>query len=269
MGCFRIDDADGKQHHPGVQTPWVELRDLKRSYGKREAVRGITLGIGRGEIVGLLGPNGAGKSTTISMITGLLSPSGGDILWEGVSISSRMKEWRRAIGVVLEDLSLFEYLGVREHLELSARLAGLSAAEADRRTSELLDFFQLTEAADTVAAEASQGTRQKLAFALSLVHAPRILLLDEALNGIDAVTVHHIKALLRRLAQGGTTIIISSHVLDSAETLIDRCVIVDRGVVALDVPMEEIRRGGRSLEQAYTDALAAGRAAPPGLSWAG
>ncbi|HEY9595381.1 MAG TPA: ABC transporter ATP-binding protein [Spirochaetia bacterium] len=251
-----------------MQQPYIELRDLRRGYGKREAVRGISLGIERGEIVGLLGPNGAGKSTTISMLAGLLSPTGGDILWEGASLRGRMREWRRAIGVVLEDLALFEYLGVREHLDLCARLAGFSAAESDRRVAELLDFFQLGDAAGTVAAEASQGTRKKLAFALSLVHAPRVLLLDEALNGIDAVTVHHVKALLRRLAGGGVTVVISSHVLDSAETLIDRCVIVDRGVVALDTPMAAIRASGRSLEQAYTDALEAGRPAPPELTWA-
>jgi ABC-2 type transport system ATP-binding protein len=257
------------RHHHGVQTPCVELKELSRSYGKRQAVRGVSLTIERGEIVGLLGPNGAGKSTTISMLTGLLSPTSGDILWEGASIFSRMKDWRRAIGVVLEDLSLFEYLTIREHLELVSRIAGIEAGEAALRSAELIEFFQLGDAAGTVASEASQGTRQKLAFALGLVHSPRILLLDEAMNGIDAVTVHHIKSLLRRLAAGGVTIILSSHVLDSAETLIDRCVIVDRGVVALDSSMADIRGSGRSLEQAYTHTLEAGRAAPPSLSWVG
>ena len=252
-----------------MQQPYIELCDLRRGYGRREAVQGISLGIERGEVVGILGPNGAGKSTTISMLAGLLSPSSGDILWEGVSLSTRMREWRRSLGVVLEDLALFEYLGVREHLDLCARLSGLAAAEADRRVAELLDFFQLDDSAGTVAAEASQGTRKKLAFALSLVHAPRVLLLDEALNGIDAVTVHHVKALLRRLAKGGVTVVISSHVLDSAETLIDRCVLIDRGVVSMDVPMAEIRASGRSLEQAYADALEGGRRTPPALSWAG
>ncbi len=252
-----------------MQSPCIELHELTRSYGKRQAVRGISLAIGRGEIVGLLGPNGAGKSTTISMLTGLLSPTSGDILWEGGSIFTRMRDWRRAIGVVLEDLSLFEYLSVREHLDLTARLAGLDASEASRRTEELIEFFQLGDSADTVASEASQGTRQKLAFALGLVHSPRVLLLDEAMNGIDAVTVHHIKALLRRLAAAGTTVLLSSHVLDSAETLIDRCVIVNRGVVALDAPMADIRASGRTLEQAYTETLQDGRAAPPPLSWVG
>jgi ABC-2 type transport system ATP-binding protein len=252
-----------------VQRLCIECKELTRSYGKRQAVRGVSLAIGRGEIVGLLGPNGAGKSTMISMLTGLLSPSSGDILWEGGSIFSRVKDWRRAIGVVLEDLSLFEYLTVREHLDLTARLAGIEPPEADRRTTELIEFFQLGDSADTIASEASQGTRQKLGFALGLVHSPRILLLDEAMNGIDAVTVHHIKALLRRLAAGGATILLSSHVLDSAETLIDRCVIVDRGLVAMDSSMAAIRASGRTLEQAYTQTLEAGRAAPPPLSWVG
>ena len=138
-----------------------------------------------------------------------------------------------------------------------------------RRERRLIEFFALSDSADTIASEASQGTRQKLAFALGLVHAPRVLLLDEAMNGIDAVTVHHIKALLRRLAAGGTTILLSSHVLDSAETLVDRCVIVNRGVVALDTPMETIRSSGRTLEQAYTETLQDGRAVTPSLSWVG
>jgi ABC-2 type transport system ATP-binding protein len=245
----------------------LELRDLAKNYGKREAVNGLSLSFAAGGITGLLGPNGAGKSTTISMLTGLLSPTAGEILWEGRPISTRLAEWRRAIGVVLEDLSLFEYLTVGEHLLLTGRLAGLSAAETARRAEELLAFFQMGAAEDTVAGEASQGTRQKLAFALALIHSPRLLLLDEAMNGIDAVTVSALKKLLRRLAAGGMTIIISSHVLDSIETIIDRCVIVNDGRIALDMEMEKIRANGASLEAIYTETLGAG--APTGLSWAG
>ena len=161
----------------------------------------MPLSIGRGEIVGFWS-DGAGKSTTIAMLTGLLTPSRGEILWEGNSIFGRMREWRRALGVVLEDVSLFEYLSVREHLHLTARLAGLDEISG-RRAGELIDLFQLRGFEETLASEASQGTRKKLAFALSLVHSPRILLLDEALNGIDAVTVSRIKGLLRRLARWG------------------------------------------------------------------
>ena len=249
--------------------PYLELRDLAKSYGRREAVRGVSMAVGRGEIVGLLGPNGAGKSTTIGMLTGLLSPSAGDILWEGRSIFGRMPEWRRSIGAVLENLSLFEYLSVREHLDFIARLAGLDRTESERRAGDLLSFFDLVDHADTPAAEVSHGTRRKLAFALGLIHSPRLLLLDEALNGVDAVTVSRIKGLLKRLAAGGVTIILSSHVLDSAETLIDRCVIVDKGLIALDSPMEAVKESGRSLEQVYVATIAAQHGGAPELSWAG
>ena len=250
-----------------MDTPYLELRDLTKSYGKRVAVRGLSLSFAPGSITGLLGPNGAGKSTTISMLTGLLTPSSGDILWEGRSIFTRLAEWRRAIGVVLEDLSLFEYLTTREQMRLTGVLAGLDAAETDRRSEELLSFFQLEAAENTVAAEASQGTRQKLAFALGLIHSPRLLLLDEAMNGIDAVTVSRLKTLLRRIAKAGVTVIMSSHVLDSIETIIDRCVIVDDGRVALDEHMEKIRATSASLESVYTETLhASGRTAPE-LSW--
>jgi ABC-2 type transport system ATP-binding protein len=250
-----------------VAAPFIALESLSKSYGKREAVRGISLAVPRGQIVGLLGPNGAGKSTTIAMLTGLLTPSSGGILWEGSSIFTRMRQWRRALGVVLEDLSLFEYLSVREHLHLTARLAGLDEKDTHRRADELIEFFQLGGFEETLASEASQGTRKKLAFALGLVHAPRILLLDEALNGIDAVTVSRIKILLRRLAGLGVTIIMSSHVLDSVETIIDRAVIVDAGRAALDTPMDAIRAAGRSLEQVYTETLLGVRAEAPVLSW--
>ena len=114
-------------------TQFIALESLSKSYGRHPAVRDISLIIPRGGIVGLLGPNGAGKSTTIAMLTGLLTPSSGGILWEGSSIFARMREWRHALGVVLEDLSLFEYLSVREHLHLTARLAGLDEKETVRR----------------------------------------------------------------------------------------------------------------------------------------
>lgn len=250
----------------GMVTPCLEARGLVKQYGRREAVRGISFSVARGEVLGLLGPNGAGKSTTISMLTGLLSPTAGDILWEGASIFGRIAEWRRSIGVVLEDPSLFEYLTVAETLRFVGGLAGIDAPETEKRTGELLSFLDLEDHADTPAVEASHGTRRKLAFALGILHAPRVLLLDEALNGVDALTVGRIKRLLKRLAAGGAAIVISSHVLDAAETLIDRCIIVDKGRAALDTTMDEVRRSGGSLEEVYTAAIG-GRAEPP-LSWA-
>ena len=252
----------------GMASMAIELRDLAKSYGSTAAVRGISLRIGGGEIVGLLGPNGAGKSTTISMLAGLLTPSAGDILLDGVSVLGRLAQWRRSIGVVLEDLALFEYLSVGEHLSLMGRLYGLSPAETGRRAAELLEFFKLAEFSDTVAAEASQGTRRKLAFALALLHSPRLLLLDEALNGIDAVVVRDIKDLLRRLAARGAAIVLSSHVLDAAETLVSRCVIVDHGRIVRDDSIAAVRASGKSLEELYTETVRGGGAPAPALSWA-
>ena len=253
---------------PVVKPMTIELRELAKSYGRTEAVRGISLAIEAGEILGLLGPNGAGKSTTISMLAGLLTPTSGDILVDGASIFGRIGEWRKGIGVVLEELSLFEYLSVREHLSFLGRLYGLGPDETGRRADELLEFFQLTEFADTVAAEASHGTRKKLAFALALIHSPRILLLDEALNGIDAVVVRDIKDLLRRLAARGVAIVLSSHVLDAVEALVGRCVVINHGRIALDEPIGAIRASGRSLEEAYTQTVRGSGAAATVLSWA-
>jgi ABC-2 type transport system ATP-binding protein len=249
-----------------MESSWLELRGLAKQYGRREAVKGVSLTLHRGQIVGLLGPNGAGKSTLIGMLTGLLAPSAGEILWEGRPIRDRQPEWRRALGVVLEDLSLFEYLSVAENMRFVGTLYGLAASEAERRAADLLAFLDLADHADTPAAEASQGTRRKLAFALAVLHGPRILLLDESLNGVDALTASRIKGLLRRCAAGGVTVILSSHVLDALESIVERCVIVHRGKAVLDIPMSAVRESGRTLEQVYTSIIAEGEE-PPALSW--
>jgi ABC-2 type transport system ATP-binding protein len=250
-----------------VSAPFLELHDLAKSYASRVAVHGVSLSIAAGTIIGLLGPNGAGKSTLMGMLTGLLSPSAGDIFCEGKSITADGRAWRRSLGVVLEDLALFEYLSVGEQLRLAARLAGVDGAETERRAEELLSFFQLSPAASTVAAEASQGTRQKLACAMALIHAPRLLLLDEALNGIDAVTVSRMKGLLRRLAARGVTVIISSHVLDAIEPILDRGVIVNEGRIVREIGAEGLRASGKSLESVYVEAVGPGADEEPALSW--
>ena len=144
-----------------MYTQIIALESLSKSYGRHPAVRDMSLAIPRGGIVGLLGPNGAGKSTTIAMLTGLLTPSSGRILWDGSSIITRMRQWRRALGVVLEDLSLFEYLSVREHLHLTARLAGLEEKEAVRRADELIEFFQLGGFEETLCVGGVPGHAQE------------------------------------------------------------------------------------------------------------
>jgi ABC-type multidrug transport system ATPase subunit len=245
----------------------LQLMNLSKSYGARAAVCGISLDVRRGEILGLLGPNGAGKSTTINMLTGFLKPTSGDVLWNERSIFRGLDEWRRTIGVVLEDLSLFEYLTVEEHFALAGTLYGLSRAETERRAAELIEFLMLNGAEDTVAREASQGTRKKLAFGLGIIHRPEFLFLDEALNGIDALVVKDIKEILKRMSSRGMTVILSSHVLDAAENLIDRCVIISAGSVALDTPMTAIKAAGKSLEVTYAEIVRGNAESVPELSW--
>ena len=250
-----------------MENPGLQIRHLGTRYGRRGALRDVSLDLRRGEIVGLLGPNGAGKSTTIGMLSGFLTPTSGEILWEGRSIFADLAGWRRQIGVVLEDLALFDYLTVGEHLRLVGRLAGLGPGETGKRAAELLDFLQLQDHEETIAAEASHGTRKKLALALGLLHSPRVLLLDEATNGIDAVTVSRVKTLLRKLAERGVTILMSSHVLDALEAVVHRCVILDRGAVCLDRTLEELRGSGRSLEEVYTSTILGTARAESELSW--
>jgi len=254
-------------HDGGMEKMSLQLQHLSKSYGRCEAVRDLSFCVRRGEIVGLLGPNGAGKSTTIAMLTGFLTPTTGDVRWEGHSIFSELPKWRRQIGVVLEDLCLFEYLSIREHLALIGRLGGLSSRQTEQRTEELLAFFQLDEQAETIAAQASAGTRKKLAFAIALIHAPSVLLLDEATNGIDAVTVSRIKSLLKTLSSSGVAVIMSSHVLDAVESVVERCIIINKGEICLDASVAGIKSSGATLEQAYTATILGPDRTEPVLSW--
>jgi ABC-2 type transport system ATP-binding protein len=169
--------------------------------------------------------------------------------------------------VVLEDLSLFELLTVEENIRYVGALTGLAADQMERRRADLLAFLDLEAHADTPAIEASQGTRQKLALALALLPAPRLLLLDEALNGVDALTVSRLKTLFRGLSDAGVSIVLSSHVLDVLETLVHRCIIVCEGRAVLDSPLAEIAASGRSLEEVYTSVVGGGRQSPE-MAWA-
>ena len=242
---------------------FLSIVKLTKRYGDRTVLDGISCDIAKGEVVGLLGPNGAGKSTTMNIVAGFLKPTAGDVLLEGRSVLDGPQEWRSSLGVVLDDLALFEYLTVAEHLALVGQLYGLSRAETAKRADELVDFFSLTEATDTIAREASHGTRKKLALALSLMHGPRVLLLDESLNGIDAVTARDFKVLLRKMSQKGTTVLITSHMLDATQQMIDRCVMLNHGRIVLDSSLQEIA----GLEETYVKVICGPERRDPELSW--
>ncbi len=245
----------------------VRTEGLTRSFGKKLAVNGISLAVPPGSFFGFLGPNGAGKTTTLRMLTGLLPPSAGDAWVGGHSILSEPVAVKRRIGVVPDDLALFERLSFWEHVTLIGRVFDLSRAETEARGEDLLRLLDLWEERGTYVVDASHGMRKKLALAIALIHTPQVLFLDEPFEGIDPIAGKHIRALLARLAEGGVTIFLTSHILEIVERLADQVAIIAKGEIALQASLEDLRRSGRTLEDAFIEAVGAPTDETPELSW--
>ena len=219
----------------------IVLERLTKVFRQTTAVDALSFRVARGRFFGFLGPNGAGKSTTIKMLTGLLRPTSGDAVIEGVRLSEDLLAIKRSIGVLPEELPLYERLTGEEHLLFAARMHGLGRPEARRRTEELLEFLSLAEERGKLVVDYSQGMRKKLALAGALVHGPQVLFLDEPLNGIDPVSGRVVSDLLRRLTARGVTIFFTSHVLDVVERLCDEVAVIDRGRIVAQGTLDAIR----------------------------
>jgi ABC-2 type transport system ATP-binding protein len=220
----------------------IEARHLVKTYKNKAAVRDLSLAVRPGVLYAFLGPNGAGKSTTLRMLTGLLKPTSGDVLILGQSIDEDPMAVKASIGLVPDDLPLFDRLTGEETLLFIGRIHGLATAEARRRSEELLDYFDLTEARAQTVLEYSLGMKKKLALAAALIHKPRVLFLDEALNGVDPVSVKSIADLLRALVASGLTIFFTTHVLDVAERLCDEIGVIHEGKLVASGTLDDIRR---------------------------
>jgi ABC-2 type transport system ATP-binding protein len=210
----------------------------------------------RGRFFGFLGPNGAGKSTTIKMLTGLLRPTAGEAWIEGRSLGSDLVALKRSIGVLPEELPLYERLTGEEYLHFAGRMYGLDRTETRRRSEELLAFLSLAEERGKLIADYSQGMRKKVALAAALIHSPRVLFLDEPLNGIDPVSGRVVTDLLTRLAAKGVTLFFTTHVLDVVERLCDEVAVIDRGRIVAQGSLDAIRAqremgGDLSLEDVF------------------
>ena len=232
----------------------IEIKNLKKSFGKKEAVKGINLTVPQGSFFGFLGPNGAGKTTTIRMITGLLAPTEGDAILAGHSIITEEFAAKRGIGVVPDDLALFDRLSMLEHLTMVGRIYGLSKDDTLSRSEDLLTVMGLWEERGTFAGDSSHGMRKKLALAMAIIHKPSILFLDEPFEGIDPLAGKVLRQLLQRMSDGGTTIFLTSHILEIIEKLVDHVAIIVDGEIALNSSMANLNTEGRTLEQAFGDA---------------
>ena len=219
----------------------IEVRGLTKAFGPKRAVDGISMSVRRGTFFGFLGPNGAGKSTTIKMLTGLLRPTAGEAAIEGIRVGADPLAVKRIIGVLPEELPLYERLTGEEYLHFAGRMHGLAPEETRRRTEELLSFLSLSEDRGKLIVDYSLGMKKKTALAAALIHNPRVLFLDEPLNGIDPISGRVVMDLLRRLAQKGVTLFFTSHVLDVVERLCDEVAVIDRGRIVAQGTLEAIR----------------------------
>jgi ABC-2 type transport system ATP-binding protein len=246
----------------------IETLGLTRRFGELTAVDGIDLRVECGTFYGFLGPNGAGKSTTIKMLTGLLAPTAGAmrILGEDLAQPDQALAVKRRIGVVPENLSLFENLTAREYLTFIGRMYLLPRDTVRARTEELLVMMGLEGEEKKLALEYSHGMRKKLALAAALLPNPELLFLDEPFEGVDAVASRVLRDTLKRVVERGATVFLTSHVLEIVEKLCTHVGIVAHGKLVHQEPMTELHRNG-SLEERFLQLVGADQVERQKLSW--
>ncbi len=242
--------------HDHTASPAVELRGIVKTFGDKMAVAGLDLRVPRGTFFGVVGPNGAGKSTTLKIATGLLRPDAGTAIVDGLDVWADPRAVKARIGIVPEDLRLFERLTGREMLEYVALLRGLDRPTARQRADELLDVLDLQEASARLIVDYSAGMRKKAALGAAILHRPQVLFLDEPFESVDPISVRVLRALLERLVDGGATVVFSSHVMEVVERLCDHVAVVHAGRVVAGGPTADLC-DGRRLEDVFADAVGA------------
>jgi ABC-2 type transport system ATP-binding protein len=252
---------------PATPEVAIDIRGLGRRYGNFIALQDFDLAVPRGAFFALLGPNGAGKTTLLRMLTGLLPPSTGDAWIEGHSIRTAPLEVKRCIGVVPDELALFDRLTFWEHLTLVARIHGLPRDTAAERAAALLQTFELEDARGLFPPAGSQGMRKKLALAMALVHGPKVLFLDEPFESIDPIAGKMLRDLLHSLAASGVTIFLTSHILEVVERLADEFAIVAHGQLVHRAAMRDIHAAGQSLEEVFVTRAGVPKTALEKLTW--
>ena len=214
----------------------LTVRNLRKKYGDHEVVKGINFSVEEGEVFGLLGPNGAGKTQTISMLTGVIEPSGGTAVIGGYDIKNQMKEVKKINGLVPQDLALYPTLSARANLNFFGRIYGLRGKELKERVEDVLHVVSLTDRADEAVEKYSGGMKRRVNIAAGLVHQPKLLFLDEPTVGVDPQSRNHIFESVQRLnRERGMSIVYTSHYMEEVELLCSRVAIIDEGrIIAMD-----------------------------------
>ena len=246
----------------------IETKSLTRFFDDSCAVKQVNLQVARGTLYGFLGPNGAGKSTTIKMLTGILAPTSGDVSILGLNPWSQNEaiEIKKRIGVVPENLALFDNLTAREYLTFVGRMYLLPRDTIRSRSEELLSLLRLEDVEKKLALEYSHGMKKKLALAAALLPNPDLLFLDEPFEGVDALTSRVIRDLLANFVARGSTVFLTSHVLEIVERICTHVGIIANGELVEQTSLDELRQGN-SLEQRFLERVGTIDDEQPNLSW--
>ena len=219
----------------------LDIKHLRKSFGSLVAVDGVSFSVERGQLVGLLGPNGAGKTTTVSMIAGLITPEQGEVLVDGARLSGDTDPKKRRIGLVPQDLALYDELSARANLRFFGALYGLSGAALDRAISSTLELVGLADRVNDRVAKYSGGMKRRLNLAAGLLHDPDILLLDEPTVGVDPQSRNAIFDNLELLKSRGKALLYTTHYMEEVERLADRIVVMDHGKVIADDTLDGLQ----------------------------
>ena len=218
----------------------LELQRLSRSYRGIPAIRDVSFTVRAGEIVGFLGPNGAGKSTTVKIITGLLRPNEGRVLFEGRDIHDDLQRWRATLGYIPEEAHLYAWMSAMEYLQLVGRLRGMRERAIEEKATAMLALLGLESWRHSPMTAYSKGMRQRVLMAAALLHDPKMLVFDEPLSGLDVLSARLFRDLLHELAGQGKAVLYISHVLEIVEQMCDRVVVIAEGKVLADAAPAEL-----------------------------
>lgn len=245
--------------------PAMQLDGLVKRFGEKTAVAGLDLTVPAGSFYGLVGPNGAGKTTTLSMATGLLRPDAGTAQIHGVDVWAHPVEAKKLIGNLADGVRLFDRLTGEQLVTYTGMMFGLPRDEVAARTGDLLRIMDLGEAAGTPVVDYSAGMTKKVALACALVHAPRLLVLDEPFESVDPVSAANIEDILRGYTASGGTVIVSSHSMDLVQRMCDHVAIIAQGRLLASGTVDEVR-GPQTLQDRFVD-LVGGRHHSEGPQW--
>ena len=219
----------------------LTVQDLRKSFGSLEAVKGVSFTVEKGESYGLLGPNGAGKSTTINMITGLFAPTSGEIRIKNIDVIKYPKNAQKWIGVVPQEIALYQAMSARENLKFWGRMYDLSGNELEKSVDQVLEIIGLTERAKDKVETFSGGMKRRVNIGAAILHRPELLIMDEPTVGIDPQSRNHILETVKRLNSEGMTIIYTSHYMEEVEYLCERVGIIDHGELIASGTLSDLR----------------------------